>query len=109
MLTIRAGYDWQSNLVDGLESKKSSVISETEGFADWREALMQYRLAWYKAMHVTGNDVWFSPDKLQNTVIAIGIDKRFDSNLTQETLQIFETKFTHILNQGLIDIGKLRN
>lgn len=108
VLCVRAGHSWQWNEISNKKGKPS-VLSETEGFAEWRETLMQYRLAWYKASHVIDNDARFSPDKLQSRIISIGALMEQNSKINSESLSNFEADFTNILNEGLLELGKLRN
>jgi hypothetical protein len=109
VLCVRAGYNWQWNAISNNPEIESLAFSEAEGFDEWREALIQYRLAWYKVMHLTGNDVWFSPDKLQKEVIAIFARLKQNSSISPESFSSFESEFTDILNKGLAEISKFRN
>jgi len=109
VLCIRAGHNWQWNEIDNIKIGKSSELPETKDFTEWREAFMQYRLVWCKAMHVTDDDAWFSPDKLQSEVIAIGVRTIQKSKNDSDALLKFEAEFTDVFNKGLLDISKLRN
>ncbi|BEV09450.1 hypothetical protein [Methylophilus sp. DW102] len=109
VLCVRTGHNWQWNEISNIEKDKSSVLSKSEGFPEWREALMQYRLAWYKASHITVSDAWFSPDKLQSRIISIGIQAQKNSRINSELLSNFELDFTNTLKDGLLELSKLRN
>lgn len=108
VLCVRAGHNWQWNGISN-QTDGSSVLSEMEGFSEWRETLMQYRLAWYKAGHIVDNDAQFAPDKLQSKIISIGIQVRELSSVNSDSLSNFEMFFTNTLNEGLLELGKLRN
>ena len=105
VVCIIAGYDWQWNA--GIGDERHSNLIATEFFPRWREALMSYRVAWYKSEHFMtkqSQESWLSPDKLQNKIISVG------QNLNDyESADFYAHKMSETLKQGLSDIRKIRN
>lgn len=99
-----AGHHWQWSA--GIGNERSSKLFEGEAANQWREALMNYRLAWYKASPIVRDKETcsFTPEKLQSRVISLG-----EYLLKPETTIQFEVKASDFLNQGLNEITKLRD
>jgi hypothetical protein len=111
VLCVRAAHHWQWNAAINEKNQRSIVLEEMEGFPEWKESLMSYRLAWYKAQHLVKKDAWFSPDRLQSKVITFGVGLRKNQNLESDAQSFLDldAEFTDLLHKGLSEISALRN
>jgi hypothetical protein len=99
---VRAGESWQWQAGMGDDR---NLLSENDKSIYWRDALMQYRMDWYKIkFHLSdvSDDLWFEPNKLQNEIIQIGTSLHHSN-----AVKFFEDMLT-LLNKGLKDISNIK-
>ena len=103
ILCIRAGHDWQLDCGAG-ETRRSP--SDSEKYALFTNALMDYRLVWKLAHPVVNqcNNLIVHPDRLQSEIIEIGKLLFERSNVFD-----FECKMQKLMDAGISEIIALRD